>query len=302
MVDGPVHKAMLLDQRQSGELRRNHMGVQVIAAGEVLDTDVRPGQRAPDELLDLGDIGHREKISDRCDGTIRWNADRYASYVTITGYLLFAIPPLILGLLAQHWVKRSFEEGSKVRTHSGLTGAQVCRRLLESGGLNVGVESIGGQLTDHYDPRAKVMRLSEPVGNSSSVAAVAVAAHETGHAFQDAKGEFSFRLRTAMVPAVNFASNAWVMVLFLGIFARSVGLIQVAVALFAAVVAFSLVTLPVEIGASRRAMSMLTAQGILMPDEVPVARKVLTAAAFTYVVAALSSIYQLVLLYLSTRD
>jgi len=269
VVDGPVHKAMLLDQRQSGELRRNHMGVQVIAAGEVLDTDVRPGQRAPDELLDLGDIG---------------------------------IPPLILGLLAQHWVKRSFEEGSKVRTHSGLTGAQVCRRLLESGGLNVGVESIGGQLTDHYDPRAKVMRLSEPVGNSSSVAAVAVAAHETGHAFQDAKGEFSFRLRTAMVPAVNFASNAWVMVLFLGIFARSVGLIQVAVALFAAVVAFSLVTLPVEIGASRRAMSMLTAQGILVPDEVPVARKVLTAAAFTYVVAALSSIYQLVLLYLSTRD
>jgi uncharacterized protein len=302
MVDGAIDEAMLLDQRQARELRRDDVGVQVIAAGEVLDTHIRPGQGAPDELLDFGDIGHREKISDRCDGIFQRDADRYASYVTITGYLLFAIPPLILGLLAQQWVKRSFEAGSKVRTHSGMTGAQVCRRLLESGGLNVGVESIGGQLTDHYDPRAKVMRLSEPVGSSNSVAAVAVAAHETGHAFQDAKGDASFRLRTAMVPAVNFASNAWVMVLFLGIFARSVGLIQVAIALFAAVVAFSLVTLPVEIGASRRAMSMLTAQGILMPDEVPVARKVLTAAAFTYVVAALSSIYQLVLLYLSTRD
>jgi len=221
--------------------------------------------------------------------------------MTFTGYLLFAIPPLILGLLAQQWVKRSFEEGSKVRTASGLTGAEVCRRLLESGGLHVGVEAISGQLTDHYDPRAKVMRLSQPVGGSSSIAAVAVAAHETGHAFQDAKGDISFRLRSSIVPAVSFASNAWVMVLFLGIIAGSAGLQKVAIALFAAVVAFSLVTLPVEIGASRRAMSMLTAQGILMPDEVPVARKVLTAAAMTYVVAALSSVYQLVLLYIS-RD
>jgi Zn-dependent membrane protease YugP len=217
-------------------------------------------------------------------------------------YLLFAIPPLILGLIAQQWVNRQFNEGSKVRTSSGMTGAQVCRRLLESGGLNVGIESIPGQLTDHYDPRAKVMRLSQPVGNSDSVAAVAVAAHETGHAFQDAKGDASFRLRTAMVPAVGFASNWWMMVLILGIFSRSVGLIQIAVALFAAVVAFSLVTLPVEIGASRRALSMMTSQGILTPAEVPVARKVLTAAALTYVVAALSSIYQLILLYVSTRE
>jgi uncharacterized protein len=217
-------------------------------------------------------------------------------------YLLFAIPPLILGLLAQQWVTRSFNEGSKVRTSSGMTGAQVCRRLLESGGLNVGVESIGGQLTDHYDPRAKVMRLSQPVGNSTSVAAVAVAAHETGHAFQDAKGDASFRLRTAIAPVVGFASNWWMMVLILGIFSRSIGLIQIAVALFAAVVAFSLVTLPVEIGASRRALAMMTSQGILTPAEVPVARKVLTAAAMTYVVAALSSVYQLILLYVMSRD
>ena len=218
---------------------------------------------------------------------------------TYAFYLLFAIPPLILGLIAKRWVERSFEAGSKVSTSSGLTGADVSRRLLESGGLtNVGVEAIGGQLTDHYDPRAKVMRLSAPVGNSTSVAAVAVAAHETGHAFQDAKGDFWFRARTAIVPAVSLASNAWMGVLLLGIVAGSLGMIQIAVALFAAVVAFSVVTLPVEIGASRRALTMMTSQGILTPSEVPVARKVLTAAAMTYVVAALTSIYQLVLLYM----
>src|SRR5436309_13169496 len=120
--------------------------------------------------------------------------------------LLFFVPPLIAGLLAQAWVKRAFEQGSKVRTASGLTGTEVCRRLLDSGGLNVGVEQIGGSLSDHYDPRAKVMRLSQPVATSNSVAAVAVAAHETGHAFQDAKGDASFRLRSAIVPAVGFAS------------------------------------------------------------------------------------------------
>jgi Zn-dependent membrane protease YugP len=217
-------------------------------------------------------------------------------------YLLLAIPPLLLGFAAQQWVKRQFAAGSKVRTSSGLTGAQVSRRLLDSGGLNVGIELIGGQLTDHYDPRAKVMRLSQPVGSSDSVAAVAVAAHETGHAFQDAKGDTSFRLRSAMVPAVSLASQWWMGVFLLGVFAGSLGLIKIAAALFLAVVAFSIVTLPVEIGASRRALSMMTSQGILLPAEVPVARKVLRAAALTYVVAALASIYQLAVLYLVSRD
>ena len=217
-------------------------------------------------------------------------------------YLLLAIPPLLLGFAAQQWVKRQFAAGSKVRTSSGLTGAQVSRRLLDSGGLNVGIEPIGGQLTDHYDPRAKVMRLSQPVGSSDSVAAVAVAAHETGHAFQDAKGDTSFRLRSAMVPAVSLASQWWMGVFLLGVFAGSLGLIKIAAALFLAVVAFSIVTLPVEIGASRRALSMMTSQGILLPAEVPVARKVLRAAALTYVVAALASIYQLAVLYLVSRD
>jgi Zn-dependent membrane protease YugP len=218
-------------------------------------------------------------------------------------YLLFAIPPIILGLFAQRYVMHSFQEGSKVRTASGLTGAEVCRRLLDSGGIhNVGVEPIGGTLTDHFDPRAMVMRLSQPVFGSSSVAAVAVAAHETGHVYQQARGDVSYRLRTAIVPVVGFASQAWMFVLLAGVFAASVQLIWVAIALFAAVVLFSLVTLPVEFGASRRAMNMLTAQGIITPAEAPVARKVLTAAALTYVVSALVAVYQLVLLYISTRN
>ena len=218
-------------------------------------------------------------------------------------YLLFAIPPLILGLLAQSWVQKSFARGSQVRAASGISGEVAARRILDSGGLsNVRVERVPGQLTDHYDPRDKVLRLSEPVAGSSSVAAIAVAAHEAGHAFQDAKGEASFRLRSAMVPAVGFASQAWMFVLFAGVFANSVGLVQVAVALFAAVVAFSLVTLPVEFGASRKAMNMLTAQGIIAPTESPVVRKVLTAAAMTYVVAALSAIWQQLLHWFSTRD
>jgi Zn-dependent membrane protease YugP len=217
-------------------------------------------------------------------------------------YLLLAIPPLLVGLAAHQWVKRQFAEASKVRTSSGLTGAEVSRRLLDSGGLNVGIELIPGQLSDHYDPRAKVMRLSQPVGSSDSVAAVAVAAHETGHAFQDAKGDASFRLRSALVPAFSLASQWWMGVFFLGAVAGSAGLIKIAAALFLAVVAFSIVTLPVEIGASRRALSMMTSQGILMPAEVPVARRVLRAAALTYVVAALASIYQLAVLYLVSRD
>jgi len=218
-----------------------------------------------------------------------------------TFFLLFAVPPMIAGFLAQQWVVGTFNNASKVRTASGLTGSEVCRRLLDSGGLHVGVEQIGGRLTDHYDPRAKVMRLSEPVATSDSVAAVAVAAHETGHAFQDAKGDTSFRLRSAIVPAVGFASNAWFYVLLAGLFTGVAGLFWIAIALFAAVVVFGLVTLPVEFGASRRAMQMLTAQGILAPAEVPVARKVLTAAATTYLVAALVGVYQIALLVLSRR-
>jgi Zn-dependent membrane protease YugP len=215
--------------------------------------------------------------------------------------LLFFVPPLIAGLLAQAWVKRAFEQGSKVPTASGLTGTEVCRRLLDSGGLQVGVEQVGGSLSDHYDPRAKVMRLSQPVANSTSVAAVAVAAHETGHAFQDARHESLFTMRGSLAPAVGFASQAWFPLAMIGWFSQASGLILLGAAIFAVTVVFQLVTLPVEFGASRRAMSMLTAQGIITPAEAPVARKVLTAAALTYVVGTLIAVYQLALLLLSSR-
>ena len=217
-------------------------------------------------------------------------------------YILFAVPPLVLGLAAQAWVKRAFAEGSKVQASSGLTGAQVSRQMLDSGGLqNVTVEGIAGQLSDHYDPRSKTMRLSAPVGGSDSVAAVAVAAHETGHAFQDARQETGFKLRGALVPATGFASQAWFPIFLIGIFMQATQLALIGVALFAAIVVFQLVTLPVEFGASKKAMAMLSTQGIISQQQVPVARKVLTAAALTYVVGALVAIWQLALLFMQSR-
>jgi Zn-dependent membrane protease YugP len=217
-------------------------------------------------------------------------------------YLYFAIPPLIAGLLAQAWVRRTFADASKVPAMSGLTGAQVSRRMLDSGGLSdVGVEGIQGNLNDHYDPRTRLMRLSPAVGGSSSVAAVAVAAHETGHAFQDARHEAGFRARGALVPAAGFASQAWFPIFLVGIFANASNLAMIGVALFAAIVLFQVATLPVEFGASRKAMALLTDQGVISQAQAPIARKVLTAAALTYVVATLAAVWQLAFLFMQTR-
>jgi hypothetical protein len=212
-------------------------------------------------------------------------------------FLVFLIIPMALGLGAQAWVRRAFADGSKIPASSGLTGAQVSRQMLDSGGLtNIGVEGVAGSLSDHYDPRAKVMRLSGPVGQSRSVAAVAVAAHETGHAFQDARHEAGFRFRGAIVPAASFVSNAWFPIVLIGLFTQLTNLILLGVAMFAVIVLFQLVTLPVELGASRKAMAMLSSQQVISQAQVPVARKVLTAAAMTYVVATLISIMQLLYL------
>jgi Zn-dependent membrane protease YugP len=217
-------------------------------------------------------------------------------------FLVFFIIPMVLGMAAQGWVRRAFAEGSKVPAASGLTGAQVSRRMLDSGGLsNVGIEGVAGSLSDHYDPRAKVMRLSGPVGQSSSVAAVAVAAHETGHAFQDGRHEAGFRFRGTLAPATGFVSQAWFPLVLIGFFARQTNLILLGAGLFAVVVLFQLVTLPVEIGASRKALAMLTSQGVISQPQIPVARKVLTAAALTYVVATLISIMQLAYLLSASR-
>ena len=217
-------------------------------------------------------------------------------------YLYFLVPPLVAGLLAQAWVKRSFADGSKVEALSGLTGAQVSRRMLDAGGLSdVNVEGIQGNLSDHYDPRDRTMRLSPAVGGSSSVAAVAVAAHETGHAFQDARHEAGFRFRGALAPATGFASQAWFPIFFIGFLLHATNLAALGVVLFGAIVLFQMVTLPVEFGASRKAMVMLTDQGVISQAQAPVARKVLTAAALTYVVAALAAVWQLAFLLMQTR-
>jgi uncharacterized protein len=217
-------------------------------------------------------------------------------------YLYFLVPPLVAGLLAQAWVRRSFADGSKVEALSGLTGAQVSRRMLDAGGLaDVNVEGIQGNLSDHYDPRDRTMRLSPAVGGSSSVAAVAVAAHETGHAFQDARHEAGFRFRGALAPATGFASQAWFPIFFIGFLLHATNLAVLGVVLFGAIVLFQMVTLPVEFGASRKAMVMLTDQGVISQAQAPVARKVLTAAALTYVVAALAAVWQLAFLLMQTR-
>ena len=217
-------------------------------------------------------------------------------------YLLLAVPPLIAGLAAQAWVRRTFTEASKIPAVSGMTGAEVSRRMLDEGGLtNVGVEGISGELSDHYDPRTQTMRLSPPVGGSSSVAAVAVAAHETGHAFQDAGHEAGFRFRGALVPATGFASQAWFPIFLIGLLMGATNLALLGVALFAAIVLFQVATLPVEFGASRKAMAMLTNQGVISQAQAPVARKVLTAAALTYVVATLAAIWQLAILFMQTH-
>jgi Zn-dependent membrane protease YugP len=217
-------------------------------------------------------------------------------------YILLAVPPLIAGLAAQAWVRRTFTEASKIPAVSGMTGAEVSRRMLDAGGLtNVGVEGISGELSDHYDPRTRTMRLSPPVGGSSSVAAVAVAAHETGHAFQDAGHEAGFRFRGALVPATGFASQAWFPIFLIGLLMGATNLALLGVALFAAIVLFQVATLPVEFGASRKAMAMLTNQGVISQAQAPVARKVLTAAALTYVVATLAAIWQLAILFMQAR-
>jgi Zn-dependent membrane protease YugP len=207
-------------------------------------------------------------------------------------YLAFMIPPLVLGLVVQSWLKRTFAKFSNVPLASGMPGAQVARQILERNGLNeVPVEvSPGGALSDHYDPRKKALYLSEPVYNPPSVAAAAVAAHETGHALQDAGGYAPLKIRSAMYPAVAFASNAWIWLLVLGVVLNALNLVALALVIYAVAVLFHVVTLPVEFNASRRASVQLRELGIVGADEGAGVHRVLTAAALTYVAGALAAI------------
>ncbi|WP_313132479.1 zinc metallopeptidase [Anaerocolumna sp.] len=208
---------------------------------------------------------------------------------------ILVIIGLVLSLLASLKVKTTFAKYSKVRSMSGLTGAEAAERILHSAGIyDVTIKQISGDLTDHYDPRDKILRLSETVYNNTSVAAVGVAAHECGHAIQHSNGYMPLRIRGALVPVANFgASVSWPMIL-IGLFmGGSQTLINLGIILFALAVLFQLVTLPVEFNASRRAVRIVDETGILQTEEVRQTRKVLSAAALTYVAGAAASILQL---------
>jgi uncharacterized protein len=211
-------------------------------------------------------------------------------------YLAFLIPPLVIGFAVQAWLQRTFAKYSEVPVSAGLTGAQVARTILDRNGLsNVPVEvSPGGPLSDHYDPRKRALFLSEPVYAPATVSAAAVAAHETGHALQHARGYVPLRVRSAMYPAVAFASNAWIWLLLIGAFLQALGLVALALALYGVAVLFHIVTLPVEFNASRRASGQLRELGIVGAggEQVGVQR-VLSAAALTYVAGALAALSQL---------
>ena len=203
---------------------------------------------------------------------------------------------VLLSLWAQNRVNSTFARYSRVRSFSGMTGAEAARRLLNAQGIyDVTVQPVSGKLTDHYDPRTKVVKLSDSVYNATSVAAIGVAAHECGHAMQHNEGYGPLRFRSALVPVANFGSQlSWPMIL-LGILFGGLGspLVQVGILMFSLAVLFQLVTLPVEFNASSRAVRLLDPQGILSGEEVDGTRKVLKAAALTYVAAAAGSILQL---------
>ena len=209
-------------------------------------------------------------------------------------YFLFALPAMLLGLWAQFRVKGTFNKFSQVRSARGMTGAQAARSILDSAGLrDVAVERSGGFLSDHYDPRSKTLRLSDATFASPSVAALGVAAHEAGHALQDQQNYAPLRLRSSLVPAVQFGSWLGPIIFMAGLFMSSTigtSLAWVGLAVFAMSAVFALVTLPVEFDASKRAKQILVAQGILGEQEMVGVNRVLDAAALTYVAAAIQAV------------
>ncbi len=210
-------------------------------------------------------------------------------------YWIFMLPAIILMMAAQYYVSSTYKKWNKVSNRSRLTGAEAAQRLIKAGGLyDVSVEAVSGKLSDHYDPRHKVLRLSPGVYQTSSVAAVAIAAHELGHAMQDQEDYFPLRIRAAMVPAVNIGSMLGWLFIILGMFLQWTELSWLGVIVFAAGALFALITLPVELNASARAKQLLVQTGIIVgQDEQSGVNKVLNAAAFTYIAALLTSIMQL---------
>lgn len=215
--------------------------------------------------------------------------------------MILVIPGLLLGLYAQFKVKSTFDRYSRIRTKSGLTAEAAARMLLSRGGsTNVTISRVNGSLTDHYDPSSKTLRLSDSVYGSDSVAAVGVAAHECGHALQEHDGYGLLKLRSALVPVVNIGSSLYLPIFMAGLLFSWEPLQMVGILCFGLTLLFSLVTLPVEINASKRALGML--EGVLDAEELQGAKAVLSAAALTYLASVISSALQLLRLILISRS
>ncbi len=220
-------------------------------------------------------------------------------------YFLFALPALLLGFWAQYKVQSAYKTYSQVRTSNGLTGAEIARRILDSNQLeNVKIEEVGGMLSDHYDPSKRILRLSKGVYGSNSIAAAGVAAHESGHAIQHKMNYGPLALRSLMVPSVQIGSWLGPIIFIGGMLLNSNNLALAGLLLFAATAVFTIVTIPVELDASRRAKEMLASTGLAYGSEVEGVGKVLDAAALTYVagaVQALSTLLYYAFLFMGSR-
>lgn len=219
----------------------------------------------------------------------------YGYYPYFDSTYILVLIGVVLTLLASAKVKSTFAKYSRVRSRSGMTGAMAAERILQSSGIyDVRIERVNGNLSDHYDPRSKVLRLSDSVYGQDSLAAIGVAAHECGHAIQHQNSYAPLALRSALVPVANIGSMAAWPVIILGVvFSYNMFLINLGIILFSAAVLFQLITLPVEFNASSRAIARLSETGILYGDELGQSKKVLDAAALTYVAAAAATILQL---------
>ncbi|MDI9501688.1 MAG: zinc metallopeptidase [Bacillota bacterium] len=221
--------------------------------------------------------------------------------MTPTTTFLLLIGAMLFGMFAQSRVRSTFSQFLQVPTNGGYTGFQVARTMLDQNELsNVPIERVPGELSDHYDPRSNVLRLSDHVYHGTSIASVSVAAHEVGHAVQDAEGYGALRFRNLLAPIVAFGSNIVMILILLGLFLRITGLFDLGLIIFGLILLFQLITLPVEFDASKRALAALE-QGFIRPEEEPGARKVLNAAAMTYIAATLVSAANL-LRFLSLRN
>jgi uncharacterized protein len=217
-------------------------------------------------------------------------------------WLVCAGIPLIFGFWAQMKVKRTFDRYSRVAPRNGMSGAEAAAAVLRSSGLpGLRIQPVQGRLTDHYDPRTKTLNLSQDVGGATSLAALGVAAHEAGHAIQDAQHYAPMGIRQRLVPAATIGQSLWFLPVVLGLVLQSTGLVTIGLLVFSAVVLFQLVTLPVEFDASSRALKALESQQLLAPDELVGARAVLRAAALTYVAGFVASLGQLIYFFALSR-